>query len=251
MGNNAAGPGEMVEALGPDRVLLGFPGAAGVGQGDVIRYLITSAREQPTTVGKVDGRRSERIETIARSLRNAGFPVAISSNMDAWLKTHVVEISPTANALYMAASDPARLARTRDALVFMLRAIREGHRVLGAQGIPITPGSHKIFGWIPEPLLVVLMRRMIQSDAMSIKIGHAARARKEMKVIAEEFRALAAETSIATPAIDRLRNYVEPTAEPIVDGSAQVRLHWGGVLGLSVLLVTFAAPISLVLMAGA
>lgn len=29
-GNNAAGPGEMTEALGRDQVLLGFPGAAAV-----------------------------------------------------------------------------------------------------------------------------------------------------------------------------------------------------------------------------
>ena len=51
-----------------------------------------------------------------------------SSNMDAWLKTHVAEISPTATALYMAGLDPGRLARTRDTLVRMLRAIRDGYR---------------------------------------------------------------------------------------------------------------------------
>lgn len=65
--------------------------------------------------------------------------MSICSNMDAWLKTHVAEISPTANALYMAGVDAGRLAHTRDALVLMLRAIREGYRVLGAHGIPITP----------------------------------------------------------------------------------------------------------------
>lgn len=51
-----------------------------------------------------------------------------SANMDAWLKTHVAEISPTAIAQYVAGLDPGRLARTRDALVLMLRAIREGYR---------------------------------------------------------------------------------------------------------------------------
>ena len=231
-GNNAAGPREMIEALGSNRVLLGFPGAAGVNEGDAIRYLITSAREQPTTLGELDGRRSERIEAIARSLRRAGFPVAISSNIDAWLKTHVAEISPTANALYMAGGDAARLARTRDAVVLMLRAIREGYRVLGAHGIPITPSNHRVFSWIPEPLLLVLMRRTIQSDTTSIKIGHAERARNEMKTLADEFRALTAARSIATPAIDRLYKYVDPSAEPIVDGSAELTLHWRGVWAL-------------------
>ncbi len=245
MGNNAAGPREMTEALGPSRVLLGFPGAAGVAEGDVIRYLITSEREQATTVGEVDGSRSERIETIARSLRRAGFAVAISSNMDAWLKTHVAEISPTANALYMAGGDAGRLARTRDALVLMLRAIREGYLVLGAHGIPITPSNHRIFRWIPEPLLLVLTRRMIQSDSTSIKIGHAERARKEMKTIAEEFRALAAATAIATPAIDRLNKYVDPSAEPIADASAELPLDWSGLWALGAALVFLAVAISI------
>jgi 2-dehydropantoate 2-reductase len=93
-GNNAAGPREMIEALGGDRVLLGFPGAAAVADDRVIRYLITSAREQPTTIGEVDGRSSPRIKAIGDSLEQAGFPVSICSNMDAWLKTHVAEISP-------------------------------------------------------------------------------------------------------------------------------------------------------------
>ena len=45
---------------------------------------------------------SERIKAIADAFRVAGFPVSICANMDAWLKTHVAEIGPTAYALYMA-----------------------------------------------------------------------------------------------------------------------------------------------------
>jgi 2-dehydropantoate 2-reductase len=229
MGNNASGPREMVEVLGRDRVLLGFPGAAGVAEGHVIRYLITSAREQPTTISEVDGRRSSRIKAIADAFGGARFPVAICSNMDAWLKTHVAEISPTANALYMAAGDPHRLARTRDALLLMLRAIREGYRVLREHGIPITPTNHRIFQWLPEPTLLALMRRMVESDTTTIKIGHALGARKEMKLIADEFRALAKKTSVPTPAMDHLYQYVDPQVEPIADGSAEMPLSWSGV----------------------
>ncbi len=206
MNNNAAGPGVMVEALNRDRVLLGFAGAAGVADSDghVIRYLITSSREQPTTLGELDGHLSSRIETFAGVLKKAGFPVAICSNMDAWLKTHVAEISPTANALYMVGGDPQRLADNRDAMRLMLRAIREGYRVLRAIGIAITPPSHRVFEWIPEVLLLALMKRMVESDTTAIKMGHAQGARKEMKLIADEFRALAKETSVPTPAMDRL-----------------------------------------------
>ena len=73
IGNNAAGPGEMVDALGAERVLLGFPGAAGVprGDGDRISYVITSKQEQPTTIGELDGTRSARIQETASVLRSA------------------------------------------------------------------------------------------------------------------------------------------------------------------------------------
>jgi 2-dehydropantoate 2-reductase len=210
-----------------------------------MRYLILSAREQPTTIGELDGARSPRVQAIADILKAAGFPVSICSNMGAWLKTHVAEISPTANALYMAGVDARRLARTRDALLLMLRAIREGYSVLSAHGIPIKPASHRIFQWLPEPLLLALMRRMVESDTTSIKIGHALEARHEMKTIADEFRALAAATSISTPAMDRLYKYVDPSAEPIADGSAELSVNWAGVWALGVALAVLAVLISM------
>ena len=49
MCNNAAGPEEWIDALGKDRVLLGFSGAGGVFQGQVIRYHVVSRRNQATT----------------------------------------------------------------------------------------------------------------------------------------------------------------------------------------------------------
>jgi 2-dehydropantoate 2-reductase len=245
-GNNAEGPGRMIDALGRERVLLGFPGAAAVLHEGRIRYVILSEREQPTTIGELEANESERLQAIAKVLRVAGFPVAICSNMDAWLKTHAAEMSPTASALYMSAVDVRRLARTRDALTLMLRAIREGYAVLTANGIPITPKIHKIFEWLPEPLLVNIMRRMIQTSDMDIKIGHAVSARAEMKVLADDLRALSAKTSVAIPAMERLYAYLEPSTEPMVDGSAELPLEWGGVwlvglvLGAALVLLTIA-----------
>jgi 2-dehydropantoate 2-reductase len=137
-GNNAGGSDEMTEALGRERVLLGFPGAAAVPHDEYIRYIILDPREQPTTIGELDGSDSKRIKSFAVALQSAGFPNAICQNMDAWLKTHVAEISPTVNVLFMAGSDIDGLKHNRKALVLMFRAIREGHRVLSALGIPIS-----------------------------------------------------------------------------------------------------------------
>ena len=100
----------MTDALGHDRVLLGFPGAAAVPHEDAIRYVITSAREQPTTLGELDGSKSARIGAIASALEASGFPVSVSANIDAWLKTHVAKILPTVCTLFQAGGHPEQLA---------------------------------------------------------------------------------------------------------------------------------------------
>lgn len=212
--NNAAGPAELIESLGRERVLLGFPGAAGILQGDQIRYLVLDRREQPTTIGEFDGDESRRIKAIAAALKQAGFPVSICRNMDAWLKTHVAEIVPTAGALYKAKHDIDQLSHDRKALGQMIRAIREGFRILSALDIPITPSIHKVFRWIPEFVLVALMQRKLNDASWGIKIGHASNARDEMKFIANELRELARQSEIATPALDELQSYVHAAERP-------------------------------------
>jgi len=228
-GNNASGPDEMIEALGRERVLLGFPGAAAVPHGEYIRYIILDPREQPTTIGELDGSDSIRIKSFATALQSAGFPCSICPNMDAWLKTHVAEICPTAGALYMAGLDIDGLKHNRKALVLMSRAIREGHRVLTALGIPITPAIHKIFRWIPEFLFVAIARRKLADKSWSIKIGHAVAARNEMRTIAEEFRELVRRSGVATPAIDQLRTYLTATI-PTTDSKIDPHIEASGEL---------------------
>jgi 2-dehydropantoate 2-reductase len=223
MGNNAAGPDEMVGAVGRERVLLGFPGAGGYRDGHTVTFKVVSGRQQPTTLGELDGRTTTRLRQIAAAFKLAGFPVTTSTNMEAWLKTHAAEISPMANAIYMAGGDNYRLAGDRDGLVLLVRAIREGYRVLRALGVPVTPANHKIFNWIPEPILVALMRRLLSTRTAEIEIaGHANAARDEMKQIADEFRALARTTPVPTPAMDHLYSHIErvrpPSAECFLAG---------------------------------
>ena len=228
-GQNAAGPEELIDSLSRKRVLLGFPGASGVPHDEAIRYLILDRREQPTTIGELDGSESSRIKAVANALKSAGFPISICSNMDAWLKTHAAEIVPTAGALHMAECDIGQLKRNRETLVTMIRAIREGHRVLSALGVPITPSSHKIFRWIPEFLMVSAIRRKLDDDAWKIKIGHAAAAREEMKAIANEFRELASQSGIATPAIDLLQPYLgeaNQRADDICEAHTKATRHF-------------------------
>jgi len=204
IGNNASGPEPMISALGKARVLLGFPGAAAIPHDGAIRYVITSRGEQPTTIGELDGRRSERIESIATAFEEAGFPVSICANMDAWLKTHVAKILPTGGALFYAGGHAEQLATNDEAIRLMVRAIREGLEILQANDIPITPSNHRVLQWLPEWLIVFIMKRMFNGATMTIKVGHAKHAHREFHQLAQEFRALNAAKQLPTPAMDRL-----------------------------------------------
>lgn len=240
--NNAAGPGELVDALGVERVLIGFPRSAGYFE-DYIVHCLAGREEDKAAVpfGEVDGRVTDRTKRVARILETAtGYKAEIRTDMDNWLKTHVALLMPSlCPALYAAGTDNYRLARTRDGLVLTTRAIREGFQMLRALGVPITPANMKIIEWIPEPMLIVLLRRLITLDAMKVAlVGHANVARDEIQHLADEFLALTRNTSVPTPAIDELYPYLDPNTPLMPEGSRQIPLKWGGMLvGLCVLTV--------------
>jgi ketopantoate reductase len=107
MHNHAGGTEQLIAAVGRERVLLGFPGASGSREGAVVRYLLNP--QQPTTLGEIEGPPTARVQQIAEVLRDAGFPVAISENMDSWLKTHAVFVTAVCGALCCAGGDNYQL----------------------------------------------------------------------------------------------------------------------------------------------
>jgi 2-dehydropantoate 2-reductase len=170
---------------------------------------------------------------VARILESApGFQAEVRTDMDAWLKYHVALLFPSlAPALYAAGVDNYRLARTRDLVVLALRAMREGFRVLQAQGLPVTPPKLRVIQWLPEPVLVLVAQRLLSNPLMETAlVKHAEAARSEVQHLIDEFMALARTTSVPTPTIDALLEYYEPGAPEVPEGSAQIPLRWGGLL---------------------
>ncbi len=237
MVNNASGIAGIADRVGRERAVFGFPGAGGARVGYVVRYNIVSGLIQPMTLGEPDGRITPRLRDIAAVLVAAGFPVALSRAMDAWLKTHVAAICPVANALYLAGGDNYRLARTRDGIVLMVRAIKESFRVLRALNIPVTPFKFRILPLIPEPFLVALLQRALATEwATTTLSSHANSARDEMQQLTDEFDALARESGVPTPSVDRLAAYVDPAMPLVSEGAAALPMDWRGVwLGLAAL----------------
>mgnify|MGYP000884166078 CR=1 FL=1 len=225
--NNAEGPQTLMQTIGASRVLLGFPGAGGQRSDGLVRYRVTGKLIQPTTLGEVGGQKSERLTQIAKALKKAGFPVVFSRNMDAWLKTHVSIVSPVANALYLTRGSNYRLARTPDGLILMVRAVKEGLHVLKALRIPITPNKYQFLAWLPERLLIpVLKIGFYTPQAELVLARHANAARDEMHILAEEFDALARESGVPTPNLDLLARSLDPDYPTMPEGQTTLKMTW-------------------------
>lgn len=246
--NNAAGPDALVAALGQERVLIGFPASAGYREGYVI-HCLTGTETEPCAIpfGEVDGRITERTRRIAAALAAApGFKAEIRTDMDTWHKYHVALLMPSLGpALYACGTDRLRLARTRDALVLAVRAVREGFRVLQARGLPLTPRYLRLFAALPEPILIPWLQRVIADPKMDIAlVRHANAARDEVHHLTDEFLTLARSTAVPTPTIERLYPHLDPATPLLPDGSREIPLDWRSIwIGAGVLAAVVAAGI--------
>ncbi len=172
--NNAAGPGALIEALGRERVLIGFPASAGYRDGATMHCLTGTPDDKAVSpFGEIDGSVTARAREIASVIASTPWLGAeIRSDMDAWLKYHVALLMPSiAAALYACGTDLKRMARTRDAVVLAVRAVHEGFAVLRELGYPVTPGKLELYTRIPEPLMVPFLRKVLTKEHMEIALA--------------------------------------------------------------------------------
>lgn len=169
-------------------------------------------------MGELDGTTSERLQRIASKFREAGIPVDISRNMDAWLRHHVALVGPfLANAMYMAGSCNYKLAENPDIILKGLRGMKEAIKVVKANGFPVEPRSISVVFAIPEFILVSLARKLFNSELFDIGgARHARAARDEMAKLNEELLAMARNAGIKTPYLEELQQYADPSVPPAV-----------------------------------
>jgi len=158
MVNNAEGPQAMIDALGRERVLLGFANGGGERDGHIVRIKLLKIKG--ITIGELDGEISRRLQNIAAAFKAAGIKVEFSRNMDAWLRYHVAMVGPLASAFYMAGSCNYKLARNPEIIKKCLKGLREAVWVLRANGFPVEPPALKVMLAIPDFILVPLLRRL-------------------------------------------------------------------------------------------
>jgi 2-dehydropantoate 2-reductase len=187
--NWAAGPQPLGAVIGPERVLLGFPTAAGTMDGEVVRYCAANfmTRRVPAPIGEPDGRTTPRLERIVRAFRTAGINAKAESQMDAWLKTHAAFEVPLGQAVH-AAGGPVALADDPDAVRGMIRLMRQN---LAAMPTPPVPRGFVALQTLPEGLLVAMLRRFLRSPTAAYSgLGTASpAATAELERLTEQMRA--------------------------------------------------------------
>ncbi|NUP62499.1 MAG: ketopantoate reductase family protein [Nonomuraea sp.] len=187
--NWAAGAQPLGAVIGHERVLLGFPTAAGTMDGDVVRYRKTTfmTRRVAMPIGEPDGRTTPRLERIVETFRAAGINAKAEPHMDAWLKTHAAFEVPLGQAVHVAGG-PVELAADPDTVRGMLHLVRQN---LAAMATPPVPRAFAALRTLPQGLLVTALRRFLKSPtAVHSGLNHPSpAAAAELALLAEQLRA--------------------------------------------------------------
>ena len=225
--NNPSGFQEYIEALGAQRVMVGFPTSGGWRKDPVMCVMPLDWLYIP--IGEVDGQVTARTLAVASVLRRMGKKVQVRRDMDAWLVTHIPAIVVFLG-VYAADLDAQRFARTRDAIVMGVRARAESFRAQKAAGIPIRPCVFKLLPRVPEPMAVAIVRSMAGARFFEVGVlGHARVARDEMVQILEQYRERIASGGVPTPTLDLMIEHVKGARPLLPDGSRKTPMSWKGV----------------------
>lgn len=198
--NNPLGYEKYINAIGKERVMIGFPSAGGERKEGVVTYFIgrgIARIMQSTTFGEVDGSESERLNKLIKIFRRAKFGPAKSNDMDSWQKTHIAFVIPIANALYKFQSDNYKLAKSKKTIKQMIFATREGFRALRDNGINVTPKKLNFYYlpvWLITALYQIIFRTKIAEYSMA---KHTVVAREEIETLEQQFLELYKESDFS------------------------------------------------------
>jgi 2-dehydropantoate 2-reductase len=207
--NNPTGSSDLAQALGRDRVLLGFPGAGGTRDGHLVRYAMIA--QQPTTLGEFDGKRTPRLRRLVETFRQCGFPTTTSRDMDAWLKAHAFFVTAVSGAIYIAGGDCRRLSEDKATVALMAKGVREGYSAVRALGLSVAPFALKVlFTWLPPTFAIYYWRNFFASKMADYVFGrHARAASQEMRELANDCRSLLEKSRIEAPALRELYRAID------------------------------------------
>jgi 2-dehydropantoate 2-reductase len=210
IGNNVSGFDEYSNTLNKNKILLGFWLGSGHKEKQIVYYSDISSKGEKAKliIGEHNRNITDRTKQIKEIIEKAGYPVDISENIDAWLKTHAMLISPFALGVSDHNFNNYELAKSNHTLKLVSKAIKEGIKALHKLNIPILPKEIRIIRFLPVFLLVKKYKSMIGSKYFEIASGHGKSAQNEMKYIAKECFDLIRKAKIKSSAFENLMEYL-------------------------------------------
>ena len=202
--NNPENIEQLATELNPKHIILGFPGAGGISQNNIIDYI--QIKQQETTIGETSGEISIQIKEIKALFERAGFKVAVSANIGAWLKTHAIFVACISAAIIKENGDSMQLGKKRSSVKIMVKSIKEGFTACKHLGMPIAPANLKIiFMIMPQWFSICYWQKAMQGKVGTLAIApHANKAKDEMKLLAKKVMTIVHSSSFPTPTLDFL-----------------------------------------------
>ena len=192
MVNTSSGYADWTNKMGIERVIPAFPGAGGKIENGIVYYSLTSKFIQPTTLGEIDGKVTQRINELVKILNNAGFSTAMSKKMDSWQKTHVAMVCPLAYGIYFDGGNNYTFSKNKMAIIQTNKALKETFSFIKNAQIGVEPAKLNIFRLVPLCVLNHIISFVFNTKwAETVISNHALAARSEMEMLFNDFIELA------------------------------------------------------------
>lgn len=207
--NTAMGFYDVEKFLGINRMMFCAISAGGYETDEGINYLSGNYVEKmfrPSVVGEFTNKKTERVQVLMEIFNRCGFEASFARNADAWLKTHAVISTASANALFACNGDNYELAKSSELVDCMIGAIREGFSVLRKYEIQPEP---VFMTWtkLPHLLLKKLCSAFLASRCAEYTLArHYSGCARQMYLLQNEFDAFIDYSKSVCPCISYLRN---------------------------------------------
>ena len=207
MVNNPSGPQILTDALGRERVMLGFVFGAGKREGSVIyAFSAATGSKNATPFGELDGSLTPRLTRLVSIFNHAGLSAKVSTEMSDYLARHAAFVAPLAHMLILHHCDNRAMARATADLALLVDALRETLDVLEAVGVKIA--HDKMTGIVrrtPKFILVLAMRILLPTRYMEVGgAWHCMQAPDEMHQLGIELMTLVEKSGLPAPALHKL-----------------------------------------------
>jgi len=211
MVNNPSGPDLFTEALGRERILLGFVFGAGRREGSIIHAIGGAGSNMGATpFGELDGRITPRLTRLVDIFNKAGLHAEISTEISDYLARHAALVAPLAHMLIVHHCDNYAMAHASADLGLLVDALRETTEVLRAVGVKTSRDKMlNMIRFTPKFILVLAMRILLPTRYMEIGgAWHCTQAPDEMHQLGIELMALVDKSGLPAPALHKLFSMV-------------------------------------------